>query len=157
MRVNPPSMLFAVKGEAKSVVNMDMSKSSLSVGRNNHHLNNFDTKNIKFYPYNILKSFGRIKRDGLYDMIIIDPPTFQKGSFEATKDYQKIIKRLDDISSENCTVLACLNSPDLDSKYLIDIFNEPAPNFEFVEKLDSVEEFIAIDYERSLKNLDLLA
>ncbi len=102
--------IAASLGGAKSILNIDMSKSALTTGRANHHLNNIDTKNIKFYPYNILKSFGRIKRDGPYDLIIIDPPTLQKGSFEATKDYAKIIKKLTQIASKNCIVLACLNS-----------------------------------------------
>ena len=67
--------LSAIKGGAISVSNIDMSKSALTTGRANHHLNNIDTYNVKFSPYNILKSFSRIRRDGPYDLIIIDPPT----------------------------------------------------------------------------------
>lgn len=145
--------LAALQGGANSVVNMDMSKGALKTGRENHHLNNFDTKNVKFYPHNILKSFSRIKRDGPFDIIIIDPPTFQKGSFEATKDYNKIIKRLDDFSSDCSIVLACLNSPDLDEEFIKDIFKELAPNFIFEKRLENVVEFEAIDEKRSLKNL----
>jgi len=127
--------LSAISGGAKSVTNIDMAKGALTTGRANHHLNNFDTSNINFLPHNILKSFGKIKRLSPFDVIIIDPPTFQKGSFEATKDYVKIVKKLEQISSLECIVLACLNSPDLDSQYLIDIFKEYAPEFEFVKKL----------------------
>ena len=145
--------LSAVNGGAKSVVNIDMAKGALTTGRANHHLNNLDTKNVKFYPYNIFKSFGRIKREAPYDLIIIDPPTFQKGSFEATKDYEKIIKKLEQIASKNCIVLACLNSPGLDSQFIIDIFKEFASDFEFIKRLDNVEEFVSVDDERSLKNL----
>ena len=76
----------AVMGGASKVSNIDMSKGALSTGRTNHHLNDLDTRGVSFHPYNILKSFSRIKKKGPYDLIIIDPPTFQKGSFEATKD-----------------------------------------------------------------------
>ncbi len=145
--------LAAIKGGAKSVVNIDMAKGALTTGRANHHLNNFDTKNVKFYPYNILKSFGRIKREAPYDLIIIDPPTFQKGSFEATKDYNKIIKKLEQISSKDCTVLACLNSPDLGSQFIMDIFEDEAPQFKYIEQLNNVKEFEALDWQRALKNL----
>jgi 23S rRNA (cytosine1962-C5)-methyltransferase len=145
--------LSAMNGSASLVVNMDMAKNALNTGRENHHINNIDTKNVKFYPHNILKSFSRIKRDGPFDIIIIDPPTLQKGSFEATKDYHKIIKRLDTFTSSNSTVLACLNSPDLDENFIIDIFNESAPDFEFIKRLDNVEEFKSLDESRSLKNL----
>ena len=145
--------LSAMNGGASSVVNMDMAKGALSTGRENHHLNNIDTRNVKFYPHNILKSFSRIKRDGPFDVIIIDPPTLQKGSFEASKDYNKIIKRLDTFSAADSIVLACLNSPDLDENFIIDIFTELAPNFKFIKRLDNVEEFKSLDENRSLKNL----
>jgi 23S rRNA (cytosine1962-C5)-methyltransferase len=140
-------------GGARSVVNIDMSKGALSVGRANHHLNDIDTKGVSFLPYNILKSFSRIKKKGLYDLIIIDPPSFQKGSFEATKDYQKIIKKLPEIASQECILLACLNSPDLDSDFLIELIREFAPAFTFIERLENVKEFASQDEERSLKNL----
>ncbi len=145
--------LAATSGGAKSVVNIDMAKGALTTGRSNHHLNNLDTKTVKFFSYNILKSFSRIKKYSPYDLIIIDPPTFQKGSFEATKDYEKIIKKLSQISSNNCIILSCLNSPNLDAKYLIDIFKEKAPEFEFVKRLNNVKEFVAINDARTLKNL----
>jgi 23S rRNA (cytosine1962-C5)-methyltransferase len=145
--------LAALSGGAKSVVNMDMAKSALNTGRINHQLNNLDTKKVKFYPHNILKSFGRIKREGPFDIIIIDPPTFQKGSFEATKDYQKIIKKLHEFASVDCTVLACLNSPALDEDFIINIFKEFAPNFTYIKRLENPEEFETNETQRALKNL----
>jgi 23S rRNA (cytosine1962-C5)-methyltransferase len=145
--------LAALKGGAISVVNMDMAKGALSTGRINHQLNNLDTKNVKFYPHNILKSFGRIKRDGPFDIIIIDPPTFQKGSFEASKDYQKIIKKLEEFASVDCTVLACLNSPNLDKDFIINIFKEFAPSFTYIKQLENPEEFVTSQPQKALKNL----
>ncbi|QOY53727.1 class I SAM-dependent methyltransferase [Candidatus Sulfurimonas marisnigri] len=140
-------------GGARSVSNIDMSKSALTTGRENHHLNELDTKGVAFLPYNILKSFSRIKKKGPYDLIIIDPPTFQKGSFEATKDYEKIIKKLPQIASDNCTLLACLNSPDLDENFIIELIKELSPCFKFVERLENVKEFASDNEDRSLKNL----
>lgn len=140
-------------GGAKSVSNIDMSKASLSIGKANHHLNKLDPRAISFLSYNILKSFSRIKRNGPYDLIIIDPPSFQRGSFEATKDYRKIIAKLPEIASENCILLACLNSPELDSSFLKDLISELAPEFEFRERLANLDEFASLDEERSLKNL----
>ncbi|WP_310441402.1 class I SAM-dependent methyltransferase [Sulfurimonas sp.] len=140
-------------GGAASVSNIDMSKGALSVGRANHHLNLIDTKGVSFLPYNILKSFSRIKKKAPYDLIIIDPPTSQKGSFEAIKDYEKIIKKLPEIASENCTVLASLNSPDLDSGFIISLMNEFASDFRFIRRLENLKEFASDNEERSLKNL----
>ncbi len=140
-------------GGALSVSNIDMSKSALSSGKTNHHLNAIDPRGVSYLPYNILKSFSRIKQNGPYGLIIIDPPTLQKGSFEATKDYEKIIKKLQEIASDECIVLACLNSPELDSNFLISLFSEFAPEFKFEKRLKNVDEFANADEERSLKNL----
>lgn len=145
--------LAASLGGASKVSNIDMSKGALSTGRANHHLNDIEMRGISFHPYNILKSFSRIKKKGPYDIIIIDPPTFQKGSFEATKDYRKLIMKLPQIASEDCLLLACLNSPDLNIDFIKDLIKELAPSFKFVKRLANVEEFASEDEERSLKNL----
>jgi len=140
-------------GGANSVVNIDMSKSALSSGKTNHSINNLDPRGVSFLPYNILKSFSNIKKKAPYDLIIIDPPTFQRGSFEATKDYQKIISRLEQIASEDAIVLACLNAPELDSTFIINMIEELAPSFKFIKRLENVAEFASAEEERSLKNL----
>ncbi len=143
----------AISGGASKVVNVDMAKNALTTGRTNHHLNNLDTKKVKFMPYDILKSWSRIKKEGPYDIIIIDPPSFQRGSFEATKDYEKIIKRLNELAASKCTILSCLNAPELDSEFIKQKFLEFAPNFKFITKLENVDEFVTSNYEKSLKNI----
>ena len=145
--------IAAKLGGASSVSNIDMSKGALSTGRANHHLNDIDMRGVSFLPYNILKSFSRIKKKGPYDLIIIDPPTFQKGSFEATKDYRKIIMKLPQIASDECTLLACLNSPNLDESFIKELIKELAPSFEFSHRLANLDEFASADESRSLKNL----
>jgi len=145
--------LAAKFGGAYEVVNVDMSKGSLKVGMANHSLNNLDPRGTSFLPYNILKSFSALKKKGVFDLIIIDPPSFQKGSFEATKDYEKIIKKLPQLASDDCMLLSCLNSPNLDSNFIIKLMEEYSPSFKFVEKLENLKEFASLDEEKSLKNL----
>jgi len=145
--------LAAKFGGAYEVINVDMSKGALSTGKANHSLNGLDPRGVSFLSYNILKSFSSLKRKGPYDLIIIDPPTFQRGSFEATKDYEKIIKKLPQIASEDCLLLSCLNSPDLESDFIINMIKEFAPSFEFDRRVPNMEEFASIDEDRSLKNL----
>ena len=145
--------VVAYKGGANSVVNVDMNKKVLETGRDNHRLNGITTKLTKYMPYNILKSFSRIKKAGPYDLIIIDPPSFQKGSFAATKDYQKIIRRLPELASNTCTVLSCLNAPNLDSQFIKDLMLEQASDFTFISKLENMDSFPSKESERALKNL----
>jgi 23S rRNA (cytosine1962-C5)-methyltransferase len=140
-------------GGAKSVVNVDMSKGALKTGMANHALNDLNPKGVSFLSYNILKSFSSLKRKGPFDFIIIDPPSFQRGSFEATKDYEKLIKKLPQIASENCILLACLNSPELESRFVIDLMQQWAPSFKFIQRLQNLSEFASANEEKSLKNL----
>ena len=145
--------LAAKFGGAYEIINVDMSKGALKTGMQNHSLNALDPRGVSFLPYNILKSFSSLKRKGPYDMIIIDPPTFQKGSFEVTKDYEKIIKKLPQLATEDALLLACVNSPELQSDFLIEMMQEWAPSFHFVQRLQNVEEFQSLDEESSLKAL----
>lgn len=145
--------VVAISGGATAVVNVDMNKNVLSMGRENHRLNALETKNVEFMPYNILKSWSRIRKSGPYDLIIIDPPSFQKGSFAATSDYEKIIRRLHEFAAEECIVLSALNAPELDSEFIKTLFRENAPEFHYVERLKNLESFPEIEEERSLKNL----
>jgi 23S rRNA (cytosine1962-C5)-methyltransferase len=143
----------AIAGGAASVVNVDMNKSVLSIGRENQRLNALETKNTQYMPYNILKSWSRIRKAGPYDLIIIDPPSFQKGSFAATNDYAKIIRRLNEFAAQECIVLSALNAPELDTAFIHSLFSENAPEFCYVERLNNCNDFPSNDEERSLKNL----
>ncbi|WP_295054459.1 class I SAM-dependent methyltransferase [Sulfuricurvum sp.] len=145
--------VVATDAGANAVVNVDMNKNVLTMGRENHRLNAIETKNVEFMPYNILKSWSRIRKSGPYDLIIIDPPSFQKGSFAATNDYEKIIRRLHEFAAEECTVLSALNAPELDSEFIKNLFRENAPEFRYIERLENVETFPESEEERSLKNL----
>ena len=148
-----PFSVAAIAGGARAVVNVDMAKGALATGRDNHRFNDLDIRGCRFMPYNILKSWSRIRKAGPYDLIIIDPPSFQRGSFAATSDYEKIIKRLDQLAAENCIVLSALNAPELDTAFIKTLFQENAPDFTYVKRLDNMESFPSDDDERSLKNL----
>ncbi|GGK23134.1 class I SAM-dependent methyltransferase [Aliivibrio fischeri] len=141
----------AIAGGATQVVNLDMAKASLGRGRDNHRLNQHDLSKVKFLGHDIFKSWGKIKKLGLYDLIIIDPPSFQKGSFALTKDYQKILRRLPSLLTETGEVLACVNSPAVSTDFLIDGMAEEAPELKFVERLDNPPEFSDINPESGLK------
>ncbi|MDD4855960.1 MAG: class I SAM-dependent methyltransferase [Sulfuricurvum sp.] len=145
--------VVAIDAGATSVVNVDMNKNVLTTGRENHRLNGLDTKKVQFMPYNILKSWSRIQKAGPYDLIIIDPPSFQKGSFAATNDYEKIIRRLNEFAAEECIILSALNAPELGTEFIKTLFRENSPKFHYVERLENLESFPTPDEERTLKNL----
>jgi len=131
--------LYAKNGGAKEIVNIDMNKSVLKTGMKNHQINNLNLKNIHFLQNNILKSFSKIKKFAPYDIIIIDPPSFQKGSFDITKDLEKIIKRLKEVANTNTILIACANSPKISKEDLINLVEKYG--FKYKEKIKPPKEY----------------
>ena len=121
----------AIAGNANKVVNIDISKAPLAKGRDNHKLNKHDLSKIKFEGVDIFKSYGRLRKHGPYDLLIADPPSFQKGSVDIKRDYPKIIRRLPQLMTNNSLVMLCLNSPDLDEKFIHDMVALECPSCRF--------------------------
>ncbi|MDN2665117.1 class I SAM-dependent methyltransferase [Vibrio sp. 14N.309.X.WAT.E.F5] len=143
----------AIAGGARQCMNVDMSRGSLNKGRDNHRLNEHDMRSVNFLGYDIFKSWGKIKKGGPYELVIIDPPSFQKGSFALTKDYKKILRRLPELLTEGGEVIACVNSPAVSPNFLIETMAEEAPSVEFIERLENPPEFVDVDLDSSLKVL----
>lgn len=141
----------AAKGGANSVINMDNNSNILSRGRRNHHLNNIDTRNISFEKKDILKSFGFIDKKGPYDIIVCDPPTSQKGSFFAKKDYPKLIRRLKETITEKGKILLCLNDPFLGYDFLEELVGKF--DLKILRRFNPAKEFIQKNPEKGLKVL----
>jgi 23S rRNA (cytosine1962-C5)-methyltransferase len=144
--------VVALQGDAAQVVNLDMSQAALAVGQQNHRLNELPAK-ARFLGHDIFKTWGKINKMGPYGVIVIDPPSYQKGSFIATKDYIKLIRRLPDLLEPQGHVLLCLNAPELDTQFLHAQVAEAAPSLRFVERLANPAVFVDIDPEKSLKVL----
>lgn len=125
----------AIAGDAKYVLNVDMSSPALNVGRVNHRLNNHDLNKVKFEKLNIFNSFGRLKKRGPFDLLICDPPTLQKGSVDIKRDYPKIMRRLDQFMAPSSTLILCLNAPELGRNFLIENMQQLAPDYQFIEEI----------------------
>jgi 23S rRNA (cytosine1962-C5)-methyltransferase len=143
----------AIAGGAEHVVNLDMAKAALSRGRDNHRLNQHDLSRVSFLGHELFKSWSKVKKYGPYDLIIIDPPSFQKGSFALTKDYQKILRRLPELLTAQGVVLACVNDPGIGPDFLIEGMANEAPSLHFVQRLENPPEFADINPDSGLKAL----
>lgn len=146
----------ALNGGAQTVVNVDMSRGALKTGQRNHDLTELGSdgkRTAKFLSHDIFKSWGKIKRLGPYDVIVIDPPSYQKGSFVATKDYIKVIRRLPSLLRPDGYALLCLNAPELTTEFLLEQVSEGISNDElkFVKRLDNPPEFASAFPEKALK------
>lgn len=143
----------AIAGGAERVINLDMSKAALAVGRDNHRLNGHDLSRVKYFAHDLFKSWGKVKRFGQYDIVIADPPSLQKGSVNIKRDYPKIIRRLPDLLKADGVALLCLNSPDLDLIFLREVIAEECPQAVIFEQILPPEQFLNIEPGRGLKCL----
>ncbi len=141
----------AMAGGARQVANVDMSKPSINWGLRNHLLNNQDPNKVRAVPHNLFRSWGRIKQFGRYDTVIIDPPTRQRGSFDAEKNYGAVLKKLKQLTAPGATIIATVNSPYLTDDFLLHQFERYAPQCRFVTMMPRSPEFEDQFPEKALK------
>lgn len=141
----------AIAGGAVQVVNNDMSKPSLDWGRKNHALNDHDLRRVSMLPHNIFKSWWKLREFGPYDIIIIDPPTNQRGSFNAEKQYALVLKRLAELANPGAEIIACLNSPFLNSDFLPGQMARWCPKARLLGAMPASEDFPDKFPDRGLK------
>lgn len=144
----------AIAGGAEEVLNLDLSRRALTTGRESHRLNFNDVRcrDVRYLGHDLFKSWGRIKRHGPYQMVLIDPPSHQPGSFVARKDYARVLRRLPDvIDSKSADILVCLNAPELDDAFLHRLMQEYVPGAYLVERLDDPPGYVESHMERRLK------
>ncbi len=136
----------------QQVVNMDMAAGALATGQQNHRLNGI-TSGASFLPHDVFNSWGKLGRSGPYDLVVLDPPSFQKGSFVATKDYPRLLRRLPGLLAPGGHALLCLNAPELGLGFLLDGLAAEAPTLQVVERLANPPAFADASPDRALKVL----
>ena len=142
----------ALQGGAAHVTNLDMARGALATGQQNHRFNGL-TQGASFLAHDLFNSWGKVTRGGPYDLVIADPPSYQKGSFVATKDYARLMRRLPELLMPGGHALLCLNAPELGMEFLREQMRSQAPSLAFVERVPNPAAFADVDEERSLKVL----
>ena len=140
----------ALQGGAAHVVNIDMARGAIATGQQNHQLHGLHGGAV-FLAHDIFHSWGKITRAGPYELVIVDPPSYQKGSFVATKDYARLLRRLPDLLSDGGHALLCLNAPELSMGFLRGLVDEHAPALRFMERVPNPAVFADVDDDRALK------
>ncbi len=144
--------VVALQAGARLVVNVDMGQGAMATGQQNHQINGITT-GASFLVHDIFKTWGKINRAGPYGLVIVDPPSYQKGSFIATKDYARLMRRLPELLAPGGHVLLCLNAPELGVDFLQGQMQELAPELTLVERLANPPAFADVSPDRALKVL----
>jgi len=107
------SLCAAKTGAATTSI--DLSKKYLDWGKENFKLNNLNPKNHNFIYGDTFDWMKRLKKKGmLYDLVIIDPPTFSRsktsGLFQTKKHYEMLANAASHLVIKNGILLACCNT-----------------------------------------------
>lgn len=144
--------VVALQAGAGEVENYDMARGPLATGRRNHQLNGVQARAV-FHAHDIFNSWGKIRRGGPYDLVVLDPPSYQKGSFVATKDYARLARRLPELLMPGGYALVCLNTPKLGSDFLRETMAQECPELVFIDRVANPAAFADVSEERALKVL----
>lgn len=108
------AMSIAALKEGASVVHVDASKGMIDWAKENVKLNHLEDKPIRFLVDDCFKFVKReIRRGNKYDVIIMDPPSYGKGSngeiFKLEKDLYNLVNLCQELLS-NSPLLFMINS-----------------------------------------------
>ncbi len=117
----------ALAGGAAQVVNLDMNRGALELGKLNHRINNIDLRQASFLPLEFFRSLSKLRKIGPFDLVICDPPASQGKSFTAERHWPKLVRSLAGLINPGGEILACLNAPDLGPDYLDGLFATHLP------------------------------
>jgi len=145
--------LFALAGGANKVTNMDMAANALKTAQRNHQKNEPYKGKSAFYKRDILKSAQQYSKLGPYDLIIIDPPAYQKKSFRGWQDYEKLLDRSRACLNPQGSLFVCLNNPQVSLQEFISLLKAKFPDALKIEHIETAEEIKEKDPNKGLKTI----
>ncbi|WP_346839582.1 class I SAM-dependent methyltransferase [Microbulbifer sp. SAOS-129_SWC] len=146
------SVVARAAGELE-VTNIDVNRGVLNRGRENHQANDLPLKGIKFLQLDALREFKRFDRRGPFQLAVVDPPTRQKGRFDVSENYGKLLKLLPACLADEAEVLVVMNSPRHSEAHFRALIEEADIRFEVVARLPQSPDFPDQDPDAALKML----
>jgi len=140
----------ALAGGASRVVNLDMNRGALELGRTNHQINDIDLRKVSFLPQELFRSIGKLRRLGPFDLIVCDPPATQGKSFTAERHWPKLVRKLTELLVPGGEVFACLNAPHLPPIFLNELFLDSGFGFCLKDSFMPGDDFPEASPERGI-------
>lgn len=116
---------FSVAGAASGAetLSIDLSRKSLERGRENFALNALSATGHRFMADDVFDVLPRLARKGeLFDMIILDPPTFSRSrrgkTFQVESDFERLLLLALEVADRDCRLLLSTNCTSLDGRAL---------------------------------------
>ena len=104
----------ALKGGASRVVQIDMNRGFLDLGKTSYTLNGFPIQKGTFIPRDFFEQISNLKRmNNFFDCVIIDPPFFSataKGRVDQEKESARLINKVRPLINDGGTLIAINNA-----------------------------------------------
>ena len=151
--------LYALRGRAKSVANVDVSQKALDIAKKNIVLNHLDPGRVKFIREDVFAFLRKEKKAGhTYDVIVLDPPKFA----ESKSQLDKACRGYKDINMIAASIInpggylmtySCSGhmTPDLFQKVVADALLDAERDGQIVEFLTQASDHpVALPYPEAL-------
>ena len=151
--------LYALRGRAKSVANVDVSQKALDIAKKNIVLNHLDPGRVKFIREDVFAFLRKEKKAGhTYDVIVLDPPKFA----ESKSQLDKACRGYKDINMIAASIInpggylmtySCSGhmTPDLFQKVVADALLDAGREGQIVEFLTQASDHpVALPYPEAL-------
>jgi len=117
------SFSVAAASVGARTVNVDLSKKSLSRGRENFGLNSLPTNEHQFIADDVMAVLPRLARKGeKFDVVILDPPTFSRShrgkTFHVENDFEELLTAALEVVARDGRILLSTNCSSLREKGL---------------------------------------
>jgi 23S rRNA (cytosine1962-C5)-methyltransferase len=132
---------------AKEVLNVDLSRNYLNRGRINYELNNLEPGRGEFLSFDAVEFLEKaVKKDNLFDVIIIDPPSFarnDKKTFQIGRDLEALLKNTFKVLTAGGTLLVSTNFSEMKHTDLAGIIKKATSgrSFKSMDRLGQDEDF----------------
>jgi len=106
-----------------TTVNIDLSKKSMSRGRENFALNSLPTNGHRFIADDVMEVLPRLARkEEKFDVIILDPPTFSRShrgkAFQVEHDFERLLMAALEVAERDGKILLSTNCSSLGERAL---------------------------------------
>ncbi|WP_182503258.1 class I SAM-dependent rRNA methyltransferase [Peribacillus huizhouensis] len=144
--------VFAALGGAIKTTSVDLANRSLPKTSEQFSINGIDPKEQNIVVMDVFHYFKyAIKKKLMFDLVILDPPSFAKSkkfTFSAAKDYKNLLKDTIAITEDDGIIVASTNSSSFDMKkfkgYIDAAFKESGSTYKIEEQFSLPDDFKTI-------------
>jgi 23S rRNA (cytosine1962-C5)-methyltransferase len=132
----------AAIGGSKKTTSVDLAKRSLIKTKEQFKINNIDLNSQSIIVEDVFNYFKyAVKKKLLFDLVILDPPSFARGkkmTFSVAKDYVKLLKEAIQITSKDGVIVASTNYANLTMKQFKDFIDQAFVELNYKYKIKEV-------------------